>query len=67
MKNKQKEKPAVKLTGQDGNVFNLIGLCSKALNNAGMPEKSQELCAKIFASKSYSEALSIMSEYCEVQ
>ena len=29
------KKPKVKLIGEDGNVFNLMGLCVKALRKAG--------------------------------
>lgn len=60
------EKPMVQLSGQDGNVFILIGICSKALKKAGMPEKVTEMRKKVRASKSYDEALQIMMEYCDV-
>ena len=60
-------KPKVKLIGQDGNVFNLIGICSRALKNAGQKEKAKEMSEKIFKCGSYSEALSIMMEYCDVE
>lgn len=59
-------KPKVKLTGQDGNVFNLLGICTKALKRAGQSEEAKELTKKVFSSGSYHEALSIMQEYCEV-
>jgi len=60
-------KPKVKLTGEDGNVFNLVGICSRALKNAGQKENAKEMQKKIFSCGSYSEALAIMSEYCEVR
>ena len=60
-------KPIVNLIGQDGNVFNLIGICSKALKGAGQHEQAKEMTEKIFKSKSYDEALTIMQDYCEVQ
>ena len=63
---KNNNKPKVKLVGEDGNVFNLIGICSRALKNAGQGDKAKEMSNKIFNCKSYSEALAIMMDYCEV-
>lgn len=59
------EKPKVKLVGTDGNVFALVEKCSKALKRAGYPDKATEMTEKIFSSKSYDEALSIMMEYVD--
>jgi len=68
MKNKETtpKKPKVKLIGQDGNVFNLIGICQRALRKAGMHDEAKELSAKCFKADSYDEALCIMMEYCDV-
>ncbi|MEK6882538.1 MAG: hypothetical protein AABY22_23155 [Nanoarchaeota archaeon] len=60
------KKPKVKLTGQDGNVFNLISICQLALKKAGNENEVKEMQDKIFASKSYDEAIQIMGEYCEL-
>jgi hypothetical protein len=60
-------RPRVKLTGKDGNVFNLMGLCSRALKTAGQPERATEMCQKIMRSGSYDQALQIMMEYCDVK
>lgn len=59
-------KPECKLIGEDGNIFNLIGLAGKALRNAGMKEQAEEMRDKVCNSKSYDEALYIISEYVEV-
>jgi hypothetical protein len=59
-------KPKVKLSGKDGNVFNLIGICSAALKKANQPDKAKEMSEKCFASGSYDEALCIMMDYCDV-
>jgi hypothetical protein len=59
-------KPKAKLIGKDGNVFNLLGICIGALENANQSDKADELSERIFNSHSYNEALSIMREYCEV-
>ena len=62
-----KIKPSCTLIGQDGNVFNLISLASRALKRAGQSDKSQEMTKKVFASGSYDEALQIIMEYVEVE
>lgn len=46
-------------------MFNLIGICSRALKTAGYPEKSLEMANRVTSSGSYEEALSIMCEYIE--
>ena len=62
------KKPRVKLVGENGNVFNLMAICSRALKQAGMPEKASEMVNKITGeAESYDEALAIMMDYCEVE
>lgn len=63
----EKKKPIAKVIGRDGNVFNLIGICSSSLKKVGMNQEAKEMSTKIFASKSYDEALCIMSEYCNLR
>lgn len=46
-------------------MFNLIGICSRALKTAGYPEKALEMANRVTSSGSYEEALSIMCEYIE--
>ena len=60
-------KPTVILIGQDGNVFNVIGLTARALKKAKLPEEAQEFTVKAFAAKSYDEGLCLVMDYCEVQ
>jgi len=59
-------KPKCKLVGQDGNVFNLIGLANRALKDAGLRDQAKEMTEKCFAAHSYDEALAILQEYVEV-
>ncbi|MCL2062068.1 MAG: hypothetical protein FWH03_05530 [Firmicutes bacterium] len=70
----QNNKPKAKLTGEDGNVFNLMGICIKALEGAGAPEKAKEMQDRITSLKpdgsnitGYDRALQIMMEYCDVE
>lgn len=62
-----KEKPKCALIGQDGNIFNLMGIASRTLKHNGMREESKEMIDRITTSaKSYSEALNIIGEYVEI-
>ena len=51
------------IIGSDGNVFNLIGICTKALKKAGYNAMADELTNRVTHSHSYEDALSIMAEY----
>jgi hypothetical protein len=56
-----------KLIGQDGNVFNLIGIVSKTLERNDQKEQAKEFRKKCFDASSYNEALKIIMEYVEVK
>jgi hypothetical protein len=60
-------KPTVYLIGQDGNVFFIIGQCSKALRRAKLIQEAAEFTAKCFAAGSYDEVLRLAMDYCDVQ
>ena len=60
------KKPKAKVIGQDGNVFNLIAICTKALKKAGQNEAVKEMQNKVFQADSYHSAIAVMSEYCEL-
>lgn len=59
-------KPKCELIGKDGNIFNLTGIASRTLKEAGMKEEAKEMVDRINNSKSYIEALAIISEYVEI-
>lgn len=59
-------KPDCSLLGEDGNVFNLIGIASKTLKSNGMSEQADEMTKRVFDSGSYNEALSIIGEYVNI-
>lgn len=61
------KKPRCKLLGQDGNIFNLMGLASRALRMAGQGDKVKEMCNRVIRSGSYHQALAIIMEYVEVE
>ncbi len=56
----------VKLVGEDGNVFSIIGKVSKALKRAGKKELASEFVDLAFASGSYDEVIQLVMEYVEV-
>ena len=59
-------KPAVQLTGTDGNVFALAGKVSSALKRAGLEVEAKEFTGRLWECQSYDEALVLMGEYVEV-
>ena len=62
----QTEKPDCALIGQDGNVFNLIGLASRTLRENGLVDQAREMQTRVFACGSYPEALCIIGEYVNI-
>ena len=58
-------KPKVKLVGQDGNIFNILGIASRALKEAGYADEDKEMQTEVFASDSYEEALAIVLQYVD--
>ena len=67
MSNESKQnKPDCPLIGQDGNIFNLVGIAAKTLKRNGLPEEASEMTSKVFKSGSYEEALGIIGEYVNI-
>lgn len=62
----EQKKPDCKLIGEDGNIFNLMGIASKILRQNGMAEEAVEMRDRIRASGSYDEALCIIGEYVNI-
>lgn len=61
-------KPKCKLIGENGNIFNLMGIAARTLRRAGLREEAGEMVDRITKSaKSYDEALTIIAEYVEVE
>lgn len=59
-------KPQCKLIGEDGNIFNLLGIASKTLKKVGQDEESSEMCKRVFVCDSYHKALTIIGEYVDI-
>ena len=62
----EKKKPNCNLIGEDGNIFNLMGIASKTLRQNGMAEQAVEMRDRICASGSYGEALCIIGDYVNI-
>ena len=59
-------KPTVVFTGENGNIYNLLGIASRALKKVSQRDKATEMRSRVTKSKSYDEALLIIMEYVEV-
>ncbi len=60
------EKPTVKLIGQDGNAFFILGTVNKALKKAGYPEKAKEFMAEVKGGD-YDNLLATAMKYAEIE
>ena len=67
MSNENKQtKPDCPLIGENGNIFNLVGIAAKTLKRNGMSAEASEMTEKVFGSGSYEEALGIIGEYVNI-
>lgn len=55
-------KPEVQLTGQDGNIFNLLAIAGQALD----AQSKSEMTNRVFDAESYEAALNIIGEYVDI-
>ena len=59
-------KPEAKVIGENGNVYNILAICSLALKRAGHRNKAEAMQYRVMRlSGSYEEALRIMEKYVE--
>lgn len=61
------QKPICKLTGQDGNVYNLIGQAKVCLRHAGLKDQATEMSTRCLHADSYDAVLGIITEYLDVR
>jgi hypothetical protein len=63
----QKEKPDCALIGQDGNIFNLVGIAARTLRENDMAAEASEMTERItHGAESYDQALGIIGEYVNI-
>lgn len=64
---KEQKKPNCPLIGQDGNIFNLMGIAARTLRRNGMSEQAKEMTERITTSAgNYYKALDIIGEYVNI-
>ena len=63
------KKPTCKLIGANGNIFNLLGIASRALTENDLISQAEEMKYRIISGEagSYAEALHIIMEYVEIE
>lgn len=59
-------KPDCPLIGQDGNIFNLMGIAAQTLRRAGLDEQAKEMLDRVRESGSYYQALGVIGEYVNI-
>ena len=57
---------SVQLVGQNGNVFNLMGIVIRALRSNGFGDEVDDFVSEVTSSKSYHEALAVMMQWVDV-
>lgn len=62
----ESEKPDCALIGQNGNIYNLMGIAARTLREHGLKDQAAEMKDRIFVSGSYEEALCIIGEYVNI-
>ena len=60
-------RPPVKLIGQDGNAFNIMGLCMRAAKKAGWSDEQWQVVLTKMMSGDYSNLLAVAMEYFNVR
>ena len=65
--NKKDTRPVCQLTGEDGNVFAIIGRVCRALKQVGQADRAREFSAAAFRCDSYGSVLVLCDEYIDVQ
>jgi hypothetical protein len=62
----EKKKPTVKLTGEDGNAFSILGRVKSALKKAGMHEEAKQYMEEAM-SGDYNHLLAVTMKYVNVK
>lgn len=60
-------KPKMKLLGQDGNIFAILGRAGRLLRENGQGDLVQEMTHRVQESGNYYKALNIISEYVQTE
>lgn len=60
------QKPDCPLIGEDGNIFNLMGIASRTLKENGLSDQAREMRQRITQCHSYDSALCIIADYVNI-
>lgn len=60
-------RPKMKLVGEDGNIYSILGRAAKLLRDCGQNAQAKEMQERVFQAKNYYEALGIVSQYVETE
>jgi hypothetical protein len=60
------QKPDCPLIGQNGNIYNLMGIASDTLRKNGQAEQAREMCKWVVQSDSYEQALNVIGDYVNI-
>ncbi|WP_242967317.1 hypothetical protein [Anaeromassilibacillus sp. Marseille-P3371] len=61
------KRPKMKLVGQDGNIFAILGRASQLLRRNGQADQAKEMSSRVYQSGDYYKALNIISEYVQTE
>ena len=61
------QRPKMKLVGQDGNIFVILGRASQLLRKNGQADQAKEMIRRVQQSENYYKALNIISEYVQTE
>jgi hypothetical protein len=61
------KKPVVHLIGENGNIFNLMGLASRALKKAGLHDQVKLMLDDVTSQPDYDHALVALERWVEIE
>lgn len=64
---RQAHKPKMKLIGQDGNIFSILGRAGRLLRQNGQRKQAEEMVQRVQNCGDYYKALGIISEYVQTE
>jgi hypothetical protein len=60
-------KPVCRLSGEDGNVFSIIGRVKRSLKDAGMSARAEQFATEAMTARSYDAVLQLCFKYVDVR
>lgn len=60
-------KPRCKLSGENGNIFNLVAIAVRVLRDNGKEKEADELNERVWDCETYEDALAVIGEYLDIE